>query len=102
MNDYHNDKYPGSSAVSWKKLDRNFDINSAYDKGDIVIYDKKYYQCKSDYFDSNHPPYNDKIGQWDCLGDINNPDVVAKVKNNTIKIAKIFTKNFCFCIIIID
>ena len=26
----------------------------------------------------------------------------AKVKNNTIKIAKIFTKNFCFCIIIID
>ena len=83
VNDYHNDKYPGSSAVSWKKLDRNFDINSAYDKGDIVIYDKKYYQCKSDYFDSNHPPYNDKIGQWDCLGDINNPDVVAKVKNNT-------------------
>lgn len=82
--DNNNGKMPGdTSGQVWKKLDKYFDINSTYEYGDIVIYNDKYYKMTSHYYyTTGRTPDYTLYKQWDCLGDINDKDVVAQVKLN--------------------
>ncbi|RHM59463.1 prepilin-type N-terminal cleavage/methylation domain-containing protein [Coprobacillus sp. AF33-1AC] len=76
---------PGDEGgACWKKLDRNFDIGSTYEYGDIVIYNNYYYKMISDkIYSTGHTPDYTSYKQWECLGRIDNKDVVDEVKKNT-------------------
>lgn len=39
---------PNFNSLWWKKLSIDWDKYSAYEKGDIVVYNSKYYRCKQD------------------------------------------------------
>lgn len=76
---------PGNATGGcWKKLDREFSLDSIYEYGDIVIYDNCYYQMSSQYtYAIGHTPDYTSYKQWDCLGSITDKDVVNEVKKNT-------------------
>lgn len=79
----NDDSGPDKGELSWKCLSREFNKNSAYEKGDIIIYGKYYYQCNRTeqvYYSGQNP----KTGtQWDIIGRTDDPEVIEIVKKNT-------------------
>lgn len=64
-----NNETPGIN-FRWKKLSRDYDADSAYEYGDIIIYNHKYYKAILPLVTWQKPddPYN--VG-WEEIKDIN-------------------------------
>lgn len=81
-NSWDNNKTPGTSQ-EWKCLDSAYlgDNKSAYEKGDIVIYDNCYFQktVKTEGWEPNIK----NTSYWKRLGTVDDKDVIEYVKNNT-------------------
>lgn len=95
-----NNEAPGED-FSWKRLNKNYTANflegenkkySSYEKGDIVIYNGYYYQATEDIggYSTESLWHTPGHAGWNTLGSVDDPAVVAIVKQNKYTPKKIY------------
>lgn len=87
-----NNETPGIN-FRWKKLSRDYDADSAYEYGDIIIYNHKYYKAILPLVTWQKPddPYN--VG-WEEIKDINEVKQKTYAKKNVRTVETVVKKYF--------